>query len=47
MRLDTSMVLRGRYEDVREFIYDIETAPDFVVINDVTLAREQDDATLD
>lgn len=41
VRLDTSMALEGRYENVREFLYDIETASDFVVITDVALARDE------
>lgn len=39
VRLDTTMVLEGSYSDLREFIYQVETAPAFVVIDDVTLAR--------
>ncbi len=38
-RLRVTMVLQGEYEDVRRFIYQLETAPDFVVIEDVGLAQ--------
>lgn len=44
VRLDSSMALEGRYEDVREFIYDIETASDFVVITDVVLTRGDEES---
>ncbi len=43
-RLDMSMVLEGRYENVREFLYDVETASDFVVITDVVLTRGQEES---
>jgi Tfp pilus assembly protein PilO len=43
VRLDTTMVLEGSYADLREFLYEVETAPDFVVIKDVALAQRQQD----
>jgi Tfp pilus assembly protein PilO len=47
VRLDASMVVEGRYDDLREFIYDIETASDFIVITDVVLTQgEKDSAAL-
>jgi hypothetical protein len=33
------MVLEGEYDSVRQFIYELETAPPFVIIDDVTLAQ--------
>jgi hypothetical protein len=33
------MVLEGDYDSVRRFIYELETAPAFVIIDDVTLAQ--------
>jgi hypothetical protein len=42
-RLRISMVLEGDYDSVRRFIYELETTPAFVIIDDVTLA--QNDAT--
>ena len=33
------MVLQGEYESLRQFIYELETAPEFVIIDDVTLAE--------
>lgn len=38
-RLNISMVLEGQYEDMREFIYELEVAPEFVVINDIALSE--------
>ncbi len=43
-QLRIRMVLAGEYNDVREFIYALETAPEFVVIDDVQL-KEGTDAT--
>jgi Tfp pilus assembly protein PilO len=41
-RLRLSMVLAGSYADVRRFIYQLETAPEFVVIEHVALAQGQE-----
>jgi Tfp pilus assembly protein PilO len=41
-KLRITMVLEGEYEDVRQFIHDLETAPEFVVIEDVALAEGVD-----
>ena len=38
-RLKITMVLQGEYEDVRRFIYQLESAPEFVIIEDVALAQ--------
>lgn len=35
------MVLEGDYENLRRFIYELETAPEFVVIDDVTLTQSE------
>jgi len=37
--LQIRMVLQGDYESVRRFIYALETAPEFVIIDDMTLAQ--------
>ncbi len=42
-RLEMTMVLAGAYDDVRRFIYQVETAPEFLVIEDVALAQGEDD----
>lgn len=33
------MVLQGEYRDIRQFIYELESAADFVIIDDLTLAE--------
>ena len=38
-RLRISMTLEGDYDSVRQFIYELEMAPAFVIIDDVTLAQ--------
>lgn len=46
-RLRVSYALTGRYDDVRQLIYDIETSADFIVIDNVLLAEgEGGDAAL-
>ena len=37
--LSTTMVLAGAYEDIREFIYEMETAPEFILIESVVLGQ--------
>ena len=39
LRLTMSMQLAGSYEDIRGFIYELETSPDFVVIEHVRLSE--------
>ena len=41
-RLQIQMVLSGTYADMRDFIYQLETAPEFVVIDNVQLAEGND-----
>ena len=38
-RLRTTMVLAGEYEDIRQFIYELETAPGFILIEEVVLSQ--------
>jgi Tfp pilus assembly protein PilO len=38
-RLHTKMLLQGEYENLRRFIFDLETSPEFVIIDGVTLAQ--------
>ena len=40
-RLHIRMVLEGEWENVRRFIYELETAPPFVIIDDVTLTQAE------
>jgi Tfp pilus assembly protein PilO len=45
-RLNIAMELTGDYADMRDFIYDLETSPEFVSIEDVALGEgtQQDEA---
>jgi Tfp pilus assembly protein PilO len=45
-QMDTTMVLEGEYRDVRKFIHALETAPEFVVIDDVALVQGERNAPL-
>ena len=38
-RLRTTMMLAGEYEDIRQFIYELETAPEFILIEEVILSQ--------
>jgi hypothetical protein len=38
-RLHIVAALQGEYESLRQFIYELETAPEFVIIDDVTLLQ--------
>jgi len=40
-KLTTSYTLTGDYRDVRKFIYSLETAPEFIVLENVTLSSAQ------
>ena len=44
-RLQVALVLEGQYEDVRAFVYQLETAPEFVIIDDVTIDQARDGGT--
>jgi hypothetical protein len=44
--LKIQMALQGEWEDVRRFIYQLEAAPPFVIIDDVTLAQTDLDKPL-
>lgn len=41
-QLTTSYTLTGDYRDVRRFIYSLETAPEFVILDNVALASGND-----
>ena len=41
-RMDIEVPLNGEYNDVRRFIHTLETAPEFIVIRDVQLAKSND-----
>ena len=40
-RLHTKWALQGQYENLRRFIYELETSPEFVIIDGVTLAQAE------
>ena len=42
-RLRVSYALAGDYDDIRAFIYDLETAPDFIVVENVFLSEGGDE----
>ncbi|MPY88155.1 MAG: hypothetical protein GEU99_09550 [Luteitalea sp.] len=42
VRIDLRMRLEGDYPDIRRFIHALETAPEFVVIRDVTLTQKDE-----
>ncbi len=42
-RLHTTLVLAGEYRNVRRFIHQLETSPEFVVIEEVLLEQGVDD----
>jgi hypothetical protein len=39
--LKIKMVLQGDYEDLRQFIYALETAPQFVIVDELSLAQNE------
>lgn len=41
-RLQISMTLRGNYEDIRRFIYQVETGSDFIVIDSIALQQGEE-----
>ena len=45
-RFSTTVELAGRYRDIRTFIHQLETAPEFVVIDTVQLAEEDEESGL-
>ena len=40
-RLKTRVVLQCDYENFRQFLYELETAPEFVIIDDVSIAQTE------
>ena len=46
VRFSSKVELAGRYRDVRAFIHQLETAPEFVVIDDVSLSEEDTEGGL-
>lgn len=44
-RLRASAELSGRYEDIRKFLYALETAKDFVIVDSVVLAEGEEQSS--
>jgi Tfp pilus assembly protein PilO len=42
-RMNISVPLHGEYGDMRRFIHTLETAPEFIVISEVALAKSDDE----
>ena len=42
----TSVELAGRYRDIRTFLHQLESAPEFVIIDNITLAEEDEETGL-
>lgn len=42
-RLTMRMKLEGSYESVRQFLYELETTPEFIIVDDVTLGQAETD----
>ena len=40
-RVRTRMVLEGDYQSVRQFLYELETTPEFIIVDDVTLQQAE------
>jgi hypothetical protein len=40
-RLQTSIVLEGDYESLRQLLYELETAPEFLIVDDVTVTQAE------
>jgi type II secretion system (T2SS) protein M len=45
-RLKTHMALEGDYRSVRQFLYELETTPEFIIVDDVTLTQADADKPL-
>jgi hypothetical protein len=45
-QLTINMVLQGEYGDLRNFLYSVESAPQFIVVDDVMLSEGQPDEPL-
>jgi hypothetical protein len=45
-RMAIRMVLQGEYESLRAFLYELETAPEFVIIDDVVFVESANTGTL-
>ena len=44
-KLSTTVTLSGQYRDIRRFIYDLETSPEFLILETVSLSQGSDTST--
>ena len=42
-RVRTQMMLEGSYESIRQFLYELETTPEFIIVDDVSLGQPETD----
>ncbi len=42
-RLKMRMKLEGSYDSVRQFLYELETTPEFIIVDDVSLGQPEAD----
>ncbi len=42
-RLRMTMLLEGEYRNIRQFVYALETAPEFIVIEEIVLSEGEED----
>lgn len=40
-RLRSQMTLEGGYENVRQFLFELETTPEFIIVDDVSLGQSE------
>ena len=40
-RVRTRMALEGSYDSVRQFLYELETTPEFIIVDDVSLGQPE------
>jgi len=40
-RLRTQMTLEGGYENIRQFLFELETTPEFIIVDDVSLGQSE------
>jgi type II secretory pathway pseudopilin PulG len=45
-RMVASLTLTGEYDDIRAMIYDLETAPEFIVIDNIVLSEGRENESL-
>ena len=42
-RVKTQMTLEGSYDNIREFLYELETTQEFIIVDDVSLGQPEPD----